>query len=92
MTINASGWRPERPEAGAATAPTFTGNKALMLEEPLIFEIGSTETTGVDFDSSPGQGRGPVGGRRNWAPAFAGEQAGWSRPYHADGSSGPVGA
>ena len=22
----------------------------------------------------PGEGRGPVGGRRNWAPAFAGEQ------------------
>ncbi|WP_425594712.1 aminomethyl-transferring glycine dehydrogenase subunit GcvPB [Qipengyuania proteolytica] len=29
---------------------TATGNRALMLEEPLIFEIGSTETTGVDFD------------------------------------------
>ncbi len=48
MSINASGWRPERPESGSATAPTFTGNKALMLEEPLIFEIGSTETTGVE--------------------------------------------
>ena len=53
MTINQSGWRPTTPEQaadrGAATSPTFTGNKALMLEEPLIFEIGSTETTGVDF-------------------------------------------
>ncbi len=28
---------------------TFTGNRALMLEEPLIFEIGSNETCGVDF-------------------------------------------
>ncbi|WP_420854350.1 aminomethyl-transferring glycine dehydrogenase subunit GcvPB [Sphingomicrobium nitratireducens] len=28
---------------------TTTGNRALMLEEPLIFEIGDTETTGVDF-------------------------------------------
>ncbi|KTE22937.1 glycine dehydrogenase [Sphingopyxis sp. H050] len=35
---------------GADDSVTFTGNRALMLEEPLIFEIGSTETTGVDFD------------------------------------------
>ncbi|WP_394647685.1 aminomethyl-transferring glycine dehydrogenase subunit GcvPB [uncultured Sphingomonas sp.] len=48
-SINASGWKPTTPVAGVNTAPTFTGNKALMLEEPLIFEIGSTETTGVDF-------------------------------------------
>ncbi len=29
---------------------TFTGNKALMIEEALIFEIGRTDTSGVDFD------------------------------------------
>lgn len=49
MSINASGWKPTAPVRGEGAAPTFTGNKALMLEEPLIFEIGSTETTGVDF-------------------------------------------
>ncbi|MEG8039024.1 aminomethyl-transferring glycine dehydrogenase subunit GcvPB [Sphingomonas sp. LR60] len=49
MSINASGWKPTAPVKGEGAAPTFTGNKALMLEEPLIFEIGSTETTGVDF-------------------------------------------
>ncbi len=49
MTINASGWRPELG-AGRDDGPaTFTGNRALMLEEALIFEIGSTETTGVDI-------------------------------------------
>ena len=32
---------------------TATGNKALMLEEPLIFEIGSAETTGVDLPPRP---------------------------------------
>ena len=48
MTINASGWRPEAPVKGAGAVATSTGNKALMLEEPLIFEIGSTETTGVE--------------------------------------------
>ena len=38
----------------AANGPvTSTGNRALMLEEPLLFEIGSTEVTGVDIDSAP---------------------------------------
>ncbi|WP_436977171.1 aminomethyl-transferring glycine dehydrogenase subunit GcvPB [Sphingomonas tagetis] len=32
---------------------TFTGNRALMLEEALIFEIGSLDTTGVDFAEAP---------------------------------------
>jgi glycine dehydrogenase subunit 2 len=50
MTINQSGWRPERPTVDTAeTVSTHTGNRALMLEEPTIFEIGSTKTTGVDF-------------------------------------------
>ncbi|HEV2566842.1 MAG TPA: aminomethyl-transferring glycine dehydrogenase subunit GcvPB [Microvirga sp.] len=30
--------------------PTFTGNKALAQVEPLLFEIGRYDTTGVDFD------------------------------------------
>ncbi|USI79395.1 MULTISPECIES: aminomethyl-transferring glycine dehydrogenase subunit GcvPB [unclassified Sphingopyxis] len=37
---------------GADDNVTFTGNRALMLEEPLIFEIGGSETTGVDFDET----------------------------------------
>jgi glycine dehydrogenase subunit 2 len=32
-----------------ADPATATGNRALMLEEALIFEIGSAEATGVDF-------------------------------------------
>jgi glycine dehydrogenase subunit 2 len=53
MSINQSGWRPEMV-AGSGNVPatstgnTFTGNRALMLEEALIFEIGSTDTTGVE--------------------------------------------
>ena len=46
--------RQGRPtEAGEAEAPahkTFTGNRALQVEEALIFEIGRTEVTGVDVD------------------------------------------
>ena len=49
MALNQSGWRPSTPQQGDGAPATFTGNHALMLEEPLIFEIGSTETTGVDF-------------------------------------------
>src|SRR5205085_2990298 len=33
----------------AGEAHTVTGNRALMLEEPLLFEIGGVEQTGVDF-------------------------------------------
>ena len=51
--LNPAGWRPEMTVAGGADDNvTFTGNRALMLEEALIFEIGSTETTGVDFDEA----------------------------------------
>ncbi|AXJ94671.1 MULTISPECIES: aminomethyl-transferring glycine dehydrogenase subunit GcvPB [unclassified Sphingomonas] len=50
MTINQSGWKPTAPAAKDGGAPaTHTGNRALMLEEPLIFEIGDAHTTGVDF-------------------------------------------
>ncbi|MEA3040812.1 MAG: glycine dehydrogenase subunit 2, partial [Sphingomonadales bacterium] len=50
MSMNREG-RPTRPEAAEnAAAETWTGNRALMLEEPLIFEIGDTETTGIDID------------------------------------------
>ena len=51
--LNRAGWRPEMNTAGGADDNvTFTGNRALMLEEALIFEIGSTDTTGVDFDET----------------------------------------
>ncbi|MCW3836085.1 aminomethyl-transferring glycine dehydrogenase subunit GcvPB [Sphingomonas canadensis] len=67
MTINQSGWRPARPLEGDAEPATFTGNRALMLEEPLIFEIGSGATTGVDFDA-PALPAGGLGGLLRTAP------------------------
>ena len=52
MSVNPSGWRPTAPTAGkGGEAPTVTGNRALMLEEPLLFEIGGRDQTGVDFDA-----------------------------------------
>jgi glycine dehydrogenase subunit 2 len=49
VTVNPSGWRPSTPSNEEGEMVTVTGNRALMLEEPLLFEIGSTEQTGVDF-------------------------------------------
>ncbi len=47
---NKSGWKPAMEVSDATgESPTTTGNRALMLEEPLIFEIGSTDQTGVDL-------------------------------------------
>ena len=49
---NKSGWKPEMTidtdgfHGGPATT---TGNRALMLEEPLLFEIGRADVTGVDL-------------------------------------------
>ncbi|HTU12269.1 MAG TPA: aminomethyl-transferring glycine dehydrogenase subunit GcvPB [Allosphingosinicella sp.] len=61
MTINQSGWRPTAPEASGEEIGTWTGNRALMLEEPLSFEIGDTQTTGVDFAAAP-NGESRLGG------------------------------
>jgi glycine dehydrogenase subunit 2 len=52
---NQSGWKPEMNAAadGMHSGPaTTTGNRALMLEEPLLFEIGHVETTGVDLPAA----------------------------------------
>ena len=43
---NASGWKPGTPAAptGESGVDTVTGNRGLMLEERLIFEIGGAES------------------------------------------------
>ena len=48
---NQVGWRPEMGSAEAAHAPTASGDRALMLEEALIFELGRPGTCGVDIDT-----------------------------------------
>jgi glycine dehydrogenase subunit 2 len=47
--LNQSGWKPEMNANDDGAVATFTGNRALMLDEPLIFEIGGSDTCGVDF-------------------------------------------
>jgi glycine dehydrogenase subunit 2 len=53
MTVNPSGWRPATPANAQGEAQTVTGNRALMLEEALLFEIGDSERTGVDLADAP---------------------------------------
>jgi len=44
--------RPTRPNAGEAPRRgTFTGNRALDIEEALIFETGRADATGVDLEA-----------------------------------------
>ena len=54
MSMNSEG-RVTHPEGGVASAapPTFTGNRALMLEEKLIFEQDDYARTGVDLPEPP---------------------------------------
>ena len=61
---NQSGWKPEMnaAEDGMHNGPeTVTGNRALMLEEPLLFEIGHADETGVDLPE-PQAGTNRLGG------------------------------
>ncbi|HZG47486.1 MAG TPA: aminomethyl-transferring glycine dehydrogenase subunit GcvPB [Allosphingosinicella sp.] len=59
MSVNASGWAPRAPEAAGGEAQTWTGNRALMLEEALIFEMGSEDGSGVDLGESQSEGSIP---------------------------------
>ncbi len=62
---NKSGWKPEMnaSEDGMHNGPaTSTGNRALMLEEPLLFEIGNVETTGVDLPEPKADAPNRLGG------------------------------
>jgi glycine dehydrogenase subunit 2 len=54
MAMLAQG-RPTTPSTGASvTVPTISGSRGLLQYEPLLFEIGTPETTGVDFPKLKG--------------------------------------
>ncbi|MEO0906250.1 MAG: aminomethyl-transferring glycine dehydrogenase subunit GcvPB [Pseudomonadota bacterium] len=68
---NKSGWKPEMQiaEDGLPNGPvTTTGNRALMLEEPLLFEIGHAETTGVDLPAIDPDAPNHLGGLQRAEP------------------------
>ncbi|MGB0921812.1 MAG: aminomethyl-transferring glycine dehydrogenase subunit GcvPB [Alphaproteobacteria bacterium] len=54
MSMNSQG-RPSRPAEAIAEGEhqTFTGNKGLNLEEPLSFDLGRFDETGVDIPPMP---------------------------------------
>ena len=69
MTINPSGWQPSVPAPiSASDHTTITGNRGLMLEEPLLFEIGGTDRTGVDFANAGREPAGRLGSHSRSAP------------------------
>eukprot|EP01041_Mallomonas_annulata_P023183 gene23183-43638_t len=53
MTMNSVG-RPTRPEGSAETTGfvSLTGARGLLQDEPLIFELGGWDKTGVDLDEA----------------------------------------
>ena len=73
MTMNNQG-RPTRPEDTASYTPfpTHTGNRALEIAEPLIFEVGDFEGTGVDLPKAEGIKPRIAGFDRQHAPHLPG--------------------
>jgi len=76
--VNAAGWRPEmgpaqHPDHESPAAATASGDRGLMLEEPLIFELGRFDATGVDI-AAPAHDAMPSLARflRKDAPALPG--------------------
>ena len=66
--MNREGRGATAPHSIALTGPeTFTGNRALDLEEGLIFEIGRMEVTGVDI-AEPAPFRDRLGTQARTAP------------------------
>ena len=79
---NTSGWKPGAPEAptGESGIETVTGNRGLMLEEPLIFEIGGADTCGVDFTSPLPLSRGDSFASRGGGRGAGNVRGGDDRP------------
>jgi glycine dehydrogenase subunit 2 len=66
MSMNTQG-RPTKPTAANANTETFTGNRGLDHEEPLLFEIGRPDNSGVDLPE-PKVVRSRLGGLERTAP------------------------
>ncbi len=69
MSMNNTG-RPSSPnttDINAEVNPTFTGNKALQINEPLLYEVGSPTQTGVDI-ATPRKAASRLGGLERAEP------------------------
>ena len=65
---NASGWRPELGAPSEGKIRTASGDRGLMLEEPLIFELGQSGKCGVDFEELEGDVMPSLGRHLRAAP------------------------
>ncbi len=65
--LNRQGRPTAAGEAEARQSETFSGNRGLAIEEPLIFEIGRTDTTGVDLEE-PAKFKSRLGRLERTAP------------------------
>ena len=54
MTMNSQG-RQTKGDGASVDVVTFTGNRALQIEESLIFEKDAFAETGVDFPQAAGR-------------------------------------
>ncbi len=70
---NTAGWRPAMGSAETAEFKTSSGDYGLMLEEPLIFELGRFDATGVDIEPAALEPLAALSGfLRQDAPALPG--------------------
>ncbi|WP_375201205.1 aminomethyl-transferring glycine dehydrogenase subunit GcvPB [Hyphococcus sp.] len=67
MTMNNQGRPTNAGEVMQTNVKTFTGNKALQIEEALSFEVGSFEQSGVDLPEPEGK-QTRLGGLERHAP------------------------
>ncbi|MGL5448520.1 MAG: aminomethyl-transferring glycine dehydrogenase subunit GcvPB, partial [Rhabdaerophilum sp.] len=65
--LNNQGRPTSAGEASETSHPTFTGNRALMVEEALLFEVGRADTTGVDVAPAK-KVKSRLGGQERKAP------------------------
>jgi glycine dehydrogenase subunit 2 len=65
---NVSGWKPEMGSAEGSAQATNSGDRALMLEEALSFELGRFDATGVDFEAAELEPLASLAGRLRAEP------------------------
>ncbi len=59
------------PDTGNKPVETFTANRGLQIEEPLLFEIGRADVTGVDLPEDPQEARSAAGATKGRLGAHA---------------------
>ena len=81
MTMNTQG-RPTTPESvSMSSIETVSGSRGLLQAEGLIFEVGTSETTGVDLPAPKGTKNRLGGVTRGKPTVLPGLTAQWNRKW-----------